>query len=304
MPRRGVRVRRALRARGVRTGCPSRGRTARRRTKGTWANSSRWPSIATPRGAGAARPQAPLAGLLLRPRLAGDVPGRRAGRPPASPVVAWRRPCADALGAGRARSRSERGVPPSARAATLRLPLVWPERRPARRRAPCASRRSPASAAAAPPSCSPPAAWRSAAASTSTTPRCSPRPPRPPSLPLDDCLERRRTTRARRRDGGAAASACVALGADTLPAVRVGPLALQRRGAPRRGGRRRAARVAPRRRAPCTGGPRRWRLGHVQGRALTPLRSLRRLGPALPAGMLAVAVPARPRRGARAASGC
>ena len=146
-----------------------------------------------------APPARPRVTLLLRPRVAVDVPGGRARRAAASPACAGSPPSATALAGRPRRAAALRSAPPSERADALRLPLVWPERAPDGRAQRDARRRAwPPSAAAPRRSCSPPAGWRSAAATTSTTPRSSPRRPRPPASPS--------TTRSRppasvRRDG-------------------------------------------------------------------------------------------------------
>ena len=226
------------------------------------------------------RPSRAARELLLRPRVAVDVPGRRARRP------ALRR-CALAAGRRRRPCRAARDLAAQRgavedRAGELRMPLVWPEEQPVPGRSACASPPLPSSAAAPPSSSSRPAAWPSAAATTSTTPRSWPRrPPPPASASKSACTPRGEL----RRDGadGAGGAATAGQGADALPVLVVGRALFCGEHRLRRGGRRRErARAA---RPPARRSLRRLRTtradapgriqGDAQGPAAAPLRPAR-----------------------------
>ena len=188
----------------------------------------------TARAEAHAPPIATARELLLRPRVAVDVPGRRARGP------AVRR-CALAAGHRRGASGgrdagAQRGAV-AERAEELQMPPVWPRcrhgGRSAMRVAALAVERGRAA-----DSCWPPAAWRSAAATTSTIPRSSPtRRPPPTSAWPSAC----RPPAKLRRDGPLeqAALRLLSQGADALPVLVVGRALFCGEHRLRRGGRRR-----------------------------------------------------------------
>ena len=209
--------------------------------------------------------------VLLRPRLAVDVPGGRARRPAVSRRASGARRARRAPSARRADDigpRGRRGAP-----SALGMPLVWPERWPAHRPRRDARRRAGRRARAAPRrSCSPRAAWPSAAASTSTIPRSLAEAAAAAGLGLDAVpARRRRPLRATARSRHAAPR-LLAQGADEPAGAAGRPPALRRRGPhrPRPGRVRAPALRRPRRPSspdaarlghtprPCCGAPLRW----------------------------------------------
>ena len=171
-----------------------------------------------------AGPPARPGGVLLRPRVPVQLPGRRARRARVRrrDLDPRRRRPAGPAGPGARRHEHRRRVPPGrgagrCAAAAARLAGAVPHGG----RRPCASPPTPPSAAAAASSCWPRPGSRSAVASTSTIPTRSPRRRPPPGLSLEDGLG---AACDQSRDAASEASGRVLLaaGADRLPALRVG----------------------------------------------------------------------------------
>ena len=122
--------------------------------RGPWETSSRWTERRAHARRGRRRPARPRH-VLLRPRVAVDVPRGRARRR-LFPALRWRPAVTEALHAGQPalRRRRARGGAGRRRGARreLQMPLVWPDRYPRGRAPRCASRRSAAERGRAAPS--------------------------------------------------------------------------------------------------------------------------------------------------------